>query len=136
MNIQNKKLEVSYISIVLLRVMISLIFIVASLSHLLNTQKVVERIESASMSFVGNLLGSPEISVILAGVIMLIAGIALLIGFKSKYAAIILIAVLIPITITIQIGQLSTIGPLFKNVAILGGLLFFTINSNLKTQGK
>jgi putative oxidoreductase len=53
---------------------------------------------------------------------MLIAGIALMLGFEPKYAAIILAMVLILI-ITVQIGQMSTIGPLFKNIAILGGLL-------------
>ena len=63
---------------------------------------------------------------------MLIAGVALLIGFKTRVSAIILIAVLIPITLTIQVGQVATLGPLFKNVAILGGLIFFSINSNLK----
>jgi putative oxidoreductase len=45
---------------------------------------------------------------------MLIAGIALMLGFEPKYAAIILAMVLILITITVQIGQMSTIGPLFK----------------------
>jgi putative oxidoreductase len=44
---------------------------------------------------------------------MLIAGIALMLG-EPKYAAIILAMVLILITITVQIGQMSTIGPLFK----------------------
>jgi putative oxidoreductase len=39
--------------------------------------------------------------------------IALMLGFEPKYAAIILAMVLI-LTITVQIGQMSTIGPLFK----------------------
>ncbi len=65
---------------------------------------------------------------------MLIAGISLLLGFKTKMASIILIAVLIPITLTVQVGQMTSLGPLFKNVAILGGLLFLSINSNLKIQ--
>jgi putative oxidoreductase len=40
----------------------------------------------------------------------------------------VLLAVLIPITITVQVGQINTLGPLFKNIAIIGGLLFFILN--------
>lgn len=134
MKFQEKTLEVSYKSVVILRIMLSLIFIVASTSHFFNTEKTVSRIENASMGFIGNILGTPETAVILSGVVMLIAGVSLLIGYKTRIAAIVLIAVLIPITVTIQVGQVTTLGPLFKNVAILGGLLFFSINSNLKTQ--
>ena len=112
--------------------MLSLIFIVASISHFTNTAETVSRIENANMGFIGNVLGSPEIAVVLSGIAMLIAGIALLIGFKTRIASIVLIAVLIPITLTVQVVQMATLGPLFKNVAILGGLLFFSINSNLK----
>lgn len=133
MNIPSKKLEVNYTSIVILRVMLSLIFIVASLNHLFNTAKAVSRIEAAQMSFMGDIMGTPEVAVIASGFVMLIAGIALLYNFKTKYSAIALIGVLIPITIAIQIGQMASLGPLFKNVAILGGLLFFVINYNLKT---
>lgn len=80
------------------------------------------------------MLGSPETAVILSGIVMLIAGIALLIGFKTRLAAIALIAVLITITLTIQIGQMATLGPLFKNIAILGGLIFISMNPKLNDQ--
>jgi len=36
--------------------------------------------------------------------------------------------VLLPITLSVQVGQIETLGPLFKNIAIMGGLLFFIIN--------
>jgi len=134
MKFQEKKLEVSYNSVVILRMMLSLIFIVASTNHLFNTEKAVSKIELASMGFIGSILGSPKTAVILSGIVMLIAGLALLVDFKTSYASILLIAVLIPITLTIQVGQVETMGPLFKNIAILGGLLFFSINSNLKNQ--
>ena len=132
MKIQEKTLEVSYRSVVILRIMLALIFIVASTSHFINTEKTVRRIEDSRMGFIGSFIGSPETAVILSGIVMLIAGTALLLGFRTRIAAIVLIAVLIPITLTIQVGQMSTLGPLFKNVAILGGLLFFSINSKLK----
>ncbi|WP_366184405.1 DoxX family protein [Flavobacterium ovatum] len=134
MNIQDKKLEVSYLSLVLLRVMLSFIFIVASINHLFNTEKTVHKLEVATMGFLGKLLGPPELAIILSGIVMLMAGFSLLIGFKTRFAAILLITLLIPITVTVQVGQTATLGPLFKNVAILGGLLFFSINSNLKNQ--
>jgi len=134
MTFQDKKLEVSYRSVVILRIMLSLIFIVASTSHFFNTEKTVTRIENANMKFIGYILGTPETSVIISGIAMLIAGVSLLIGFKTRIASMVLIAVLIPITLTVQVGQVATLGPLFKNIAILGGLLFFSINSNLKHQ--
>lgn len=134
MKFQEQNLEVSYKSVVLLRIMLSLIFIVASTSHFLNTEKTVNRIEKANLGFIGNILGTPETAVILSGIVMLVAGVSLLIGFRIRIAAILLIAILIPITLTVQVGQMTTLGPLFKNVAILGGLLFFSINSNLKIQ--
>lgn len=132
MNLNKNKTEVNYLSVILLRIMVSLIFIVASLNHLLNPEKAVERIKNAKLAVLGNLLGTPEISVLVSGVIMAIAGIALLIGYRTQFAAIVLITVLIPITFTIQVGQLTTLGPLFKNVAILGGLLFFVMNQKFK----
>ncbi|MEQ8582461.1 MAG: DoxX family protein [Marinoscillum sp.] len=132
MKFQDSKLEVNYLSVVTLRIMLSLIFIVASANHFLNTDKVIARIESANFGTIGYLLGSPQVSVILSGIIMLVAGGALLFGYKTRYSALVLVTVLIPITLTIQVGQLATLGPLFKNIAIMGGLLFFSINDNFK----
>lgn len=59
---------------------------------------------------------------------MMIAGFCLLIGYRTRWAAVALAAVIIPITLTVQVGQIHTLGPLFKNIAILGGLLFFILN--------
>jgi len=134
MKLQDKRVEVSYNAVVILRILLSLIFIVASISHFFNLEKTVNRIEQARFGAIGSLLGSPETAVILSGIVMLVAGISLLVGYKTKMAAIILMLVLIPITVTIQVGQMSTIGPLFKNIAILGGLIFFSMNANFKNQ--
>ncbi len=128
MNKISKPVEVSLGSLRMFRIMLSLIFIVASLGHFFKVDAMVARIESSSFGSVGYLLGKPEVAVVLSGAVMLAAGLSLLIGFYTRYAAIALIAVIIPITITIQIGQVATMGPLFKNVAILGGLLLFALN--------
>lgn len=132
MKTQEKKLEVNYLSVVILRIMLSLIFIVAGTGHFFKLEQTVKRIEAAKLGFIANILGTPEMAVVLSGIVMLVLGISLLIGFKTKISAIILMTVLIPITLTIQVGQSATLGPLFKNIAILGGLIFFSINSNIK----
>lgn len=124
----NSTFEVKKSSVVILRIMLSGIFIVASLNHLFNLEKTVSRIEQANFGAVGQLLGTPEVAVIASGIVMLVAGTSLLIGFKTKWAAILLILVLIPITLTIQVGQAQTMGPLFKNIGLAGGLLFFAMN--------
>ena len=129
----NSQILVSRRSIQLLRVMLSGIFLVASLHHLLNIEKTVKRIDQANFKGVAYFFGNPEILVILSGVVMLIAGFGLLIGFKTRWAAIILMLVLIPITLTVQVGQITSLGPLFKNIAIAGGLLFFILK-NFKEQ--
>jgi putative oxidoreductase len=129
-----KKLSVNGNSITVLRVLLSCIFVVASINHLFNLERTVNKLNQARFKELAYIFGNPEITVIASGIPMLIAGIALMLGFEPKYAAIILAMVLIPITITVQIGQMSTIGPLFKNIAILGGLLFFIMNNfNNKT---
>jgi putative oxidoreductase len=129
-----KTLSVNGNSITVLRVLLSCIFVVASINHLFNLERTVNKLNQARFKELAYIFGNPEITVIASGIPMLIAGIALMLGFEPKYAAIILAMVLILITITVQIGQMSTIGPLFKNIAILGGLLFFIMNNfNNKT---
>lgn len=128
-------ISVSRRSILLLRIMLSGIFLIASANHLMNVEQTVNRIDQASFKGIAYFFGSPEILVILSGVAMLVAGISFLIGFKTRWAAVALITVLLPITLTIQVGQITSLGPLFKNVAIMGGLLFFIIN-DLNKQSK
>ncbi len=95
----------------------------------MNVEQTAERIDGASMKGFAYLFGDPELLVILSGIAMLVAGLAFLVGFQTRWAAVILLAVLIPITLTIQVGQANTMGPLFKNLAIIGGLLFFILNN-------
>lgn len=125
-------ITVSKRSVQLLRIMVSAIFLTAGFNHLVEVEKTVQRIEMAQFKGFANFFGNLEFLVILSGIVMLIAGISFLIGFKTRWAAIVLLLTLIPITITIQIGQMNSLGPLFKNVAIAGGLLFFILN-DIKT---
>jgi putative oxidoreductase len=122
------KILISRRSIQLLRVLVSGIFLVAGFSHLLNVEKTAQRIEQASFKGIAFFFGEPQWLIVLSGIVMVSAGFLFLIGYKTKWAAIALLAVLIPITLTVQVGQIETLGPLFKNIAILGGLLFFILN--------
>ncbi len=122
------KILISRRSIQLLRILVSGIFLVAGFNHLLNIEKTTQRIEQASFKGIAYFFGEPQWLIIISGIVMLIAGFIFLIGYKTKWAAIVLMAVLIPITLTVQVGQITTLGPLFKNIAILGGLLFFILN--------
>ena len=104
--------------------MLSLIFLVAGTGHLLNTGHIAERLLDAQYGFLATAVAPARPLVLLAGAALLIGGLGLLLGYRTRWAALLLILVVIPITITIQIGR-PTLGPLFKNVAIMGGLLFF-----------
>lgn len=121
-------------SVQVFRMMLSGIFLVAGFSHLIKLEKTLHRIEQARFKGIAYFFGEPRLLVIASGIAMLIAGLAFFIGFKTRWAAIILVMILIPITLTIQVGQVTTLGPLFKNIAILGGLLFFIINDFNNTQ--
>lgn len=131
----NSTLTVSWRSVQLLRILVSGIFLVAGLNHLIEIEKTVSRIEAAQFKGFAAIFGNIELLVILSGIAMLIAGFSFMIGFKTRWAAIVLLAILIPISITIQVGQITTLGPLFKNIAIAGGLLFFILN-DIKTIKK
>ena len=115
-------------SIQLLRIFVSGIFLVAGMNHLLNIEKTAKKLEQASFKGIAYFFGEPQWLIVLSGIVMVAAGFLFLIGYKTKWAAIFLMAVLIPITLTVQVGQITTLGPLFKNIAILGGLLFFIMN--------
>jgi len=108
----------------LFRALLSLIFLVAGTGHLLNTGHIVQRLNDAQLGYLATSIAPAEPLVLLAGVALLAGGLGLLLGVQTRLAAGLLILVVIPITITVQIGR-PTLGPLFKNVAILGGLLYF-----------
>lgn len=121
-------------SVMLFRMMLSGIFLVAGFNHLINVKATVAKLDQASFKGMAYVFGNPEYLIIISGIVMLVAGIGLLAGFKTRWAAAILALVLIPITITVQVGQLNSLGPLFKNIAIMGGLLFFILNDFKTTE--
>ena len=119
-------------SVDILRIMLSGIFIVASFNHIFNLDHAIQRMDNSTLGFLGHLFGDPSILILVTGGMMLIAGLSLLVGYEVKIVSSVLACILIAITITVQVGQLSTIGPLFKNIAILGALLLFITKSPKK----
>lgn len=128
------KILVRFRSVQVFRILLSGIFLVASFGHLINVEKTVNRIHQANFKGIALFFGDPKTMVILSGIVMLVAGTSFLLGFKTRWSAMVLAAVLIPITLTIQVGQITTLGPLFKNIAIFGGLLFFILNDFNNTE--
>lgn len=123
------EISVSGLSILILRIAVSGIFISAGISHLLHPDQVAGRIENATYNEFAHLFGDPFLLSVLTGYILLIFGVMFLLGIFTRWSALALFLVLIPITITIQMGNGLNHGPLWKNVALFGGLLFFILNN-------
>ena len=111
-----------------MRGMASLIFITAGLNHLFNTAGVTARLEKASFAHIAASVAQPETLIIVSGVGLLLGGFMLLAGFRTRVAAAVLLVILIPITLTVQVANPAGAGPLFKNIALMGVLLFFMAN--------
>lgn len=82
---------------------------------------------SALLSTIQHLGGTHTLA-LLSGAVLLVGGIFLLTGIYTRWAAITLLLVLIPITVSVQLGNGLMHGPLWKNIALAGGLIFFIIN--------
>ncbi len=106
-----------------LRVTTSLIFIIGGLGHFGAHDVMLARMEASPWRDTVALLGDPSILLWLSGLIFIIFGITLALGFMTRLSALLIFVTLVPITITIHFAP-DHIGPLFKNVAILGALFF------------
>lgn len=106
------------------------IFLLAGIGHLTATADTAARLEEAPFGFLAISVASAELLVICSGIALLGGGILFLAGYKTRYAALLLVLVLIPITLTVQVSG-QTLGPLFKNIAIMGILIFFLVNGAL-----
>ena len=108
------------------RVAFSLIFIIGGLGHFRAHDHMLQRIETSPWFDLVNSLGQPSFFLSLSGVVFIIAGVGLMLGLYTRLSALALFVTLVPITFVIHIAPDHT-GPLFKNIAILGGLVHFIV---------
>jgi putative oxidoreductase len=110
----------------LARALMALIFLVSGFG------KITGFDETAGM-MAGEGMPAPALLLVGAIAVELIAGLALLVGYKARWAALLLVLYLIPATLIFharhmfdpgQAGRMQTIHVL-KNLAIMGGLLKF-----------
>ncbi len=107
------------------RVLFSLIFVIAGGGHLARPEVFVERLLHSSVGRVVAELAPAQFLVIATGVLLLVAGLGLFLGYRTRLSAVALGAVLVPISISTHIGMGGDPGPLLKNIALLGGLIHF-----------
>ena len=107
----------------LFRLFTSLIFIYAGAKHLINATGIFKRISAGKFYLLMPYESFIKASILISGVLMILGGVALIINYKIKIAATLLLAIIIGITLTVQLENLNDLGPFFKNIAIIGSLL-------------
>lgn len=108
----------------LFRVLTSLIFIIGGLGHFGQHQIMLDRMTESAWTPLVNRIGDPSVLLWLSGLAFVVAGLTLAVGWMTRASALILFFTLIPVTVAIHVvPDTSHVGPLFKNVAILGALL-------------
>ena len=120
--------RVSRKSVTVLRVMLSGIFLVAGINDIAVPQGVAKRLMASPMYEYFPAFIHPQVLVIVVGAGLLVGGILLLSNKFTRQAAMLLLILLAPITVSVQMQGIETMAPLFKNIAITGGLLFFIFN--------
>lgn len=108
------------------RILMSLIFILAGLKHVLAGGDIIAKLAAAPLAKYLIMVLPLSYHVFLAGIALLVGGLGLLLGSWTRSSAILLLAMLIPISVTVQLEGKETMGPLFKNIAIAGGLIYFS----------
>ena len=106
------------------RVLTSLIFVIGGLGHFRQHQMMLERMEDSPWRDIVRAIGDPSVLLWLSGVAFVAAGATLALGFLTRASALVLFVTLVPVTVAIHVvPDPEHVGPLFKNVAILGALL-------------
>lgn len=107
----------------ILRIAVSLIFIVGGLGHFVELAQMVQRIDESPWRDQVAMIGDPAMLLWLSGGVFVLFGLLLAFGRLQRLSALLLFVTLVPITVSIHIAP-GHVGPLLKNVAILGALIF------------
>lgn len=108
------------------RAMFSAIFLAAGAKHVLAPEPMAARLVASPNGQLFS-FAPPELLIVLSGVVLVAGGLGLLLGAFTRLSAAALFAVLVPITLAVQVGNAEGMGPLLKNVALLGGLIHFVV---------
>lgn len=109
------------------RVATSLIFIIGGIGHFAAHDYMLQRMGESPWRVVVETVGDPSWLLWLSGGVFLIFGITLALGYLTRISALLILVALIPITIAMHVAP-GHAGPLFKNIAIMGALLYFYAN--------
>lgn len=106
------------------RILTSLIFVVGGLGHFVRHHEMLARIQESPWRNEVASIGDPSVLLWLSCAAFIVFGITLALGIATRASAVVLFLTLVPITWAVHVAPGHT-GPLLKNVAILGALLFF-----------
>lgn len=120
--------QVSRKSVRILRIMLSGIFLIAGANHLFFPNQVAIRLMESGVYKHVLFFADARLLVMATGIGLLAGGVLMILNRYTRYAAMLLLGLLIPTTVSVQLQGWHTAGPLFKNVAIAGALLFFITN--------
>lgn len=109
------------------RIATSAIFIIGGIGHFGAHDYMLERMAESPWRGVVGMIGDPSWLLWLSGVVFVIFGITLALGLLTRLSALLILVTLIPVTIAVHVAPGHT-GPLFKNIAIMGALLYFYAN--------
>jgi len=111
---------------VLFRLSLSLIFIIGGLGHFGRADDMLARMAESPWRDAISSVGDPLLLLHLSGAVFVAAGFTLVAGWLTRLSALALFITLVPITITIHVAP-GHVGPLLKNVAILGALTLIMV---------
>lgn len=108
----------------LFRGLTSLIFIVGGLGHFGQHRMMLDRMAESPWRDVVEKIASPSLLLWMSGAVFVVFGIMLALGLMTRLSALLLFVTLVPVTIVVHVAP-GHVGPFFKNIAIMGALIFF-----------
>ena len=109
------------------RVATSAIFIIGGIGHFGAHDHMLERMAESPWRNAVGMIGDPSWLLWLSGGVFVIFGITLALGYLTRISALLILVTLVPVTIAVHFAP-GHMGPLLKNVAIMGALLYFYAN--------